>query len=157
MLILNILFGIDDLVPNFGPTIGIWSWELRTNGIFQYISIVLTLRERHFNDLSANLTKWSNALKQFLGNLPTTCLNVFDHFVNLTFKRLKLKYTLLLFIRLETKIAVKSRRTVKKPLKIIIEWLEYFIDHVSRFHSRTFASLLRLTSFLSNTFILKCL
>ena len=31
--------------------------------------------------LSANPTKWSNTLKQFVGNLPTNCLSVFDHFV----------------------------------------------------------------------------
>ena len=35
------------------------------------------------NPLSANPTKWSNTLKQFVGKLPTNCLNVFDHFVKL--------------------------------------------------------------------------
>ena len=39
-----------------------------------------------FNPLSANFTKWSNTLKQFVGNLPTNCLSVFDHFVGLTLK-----------------------------------------------------------------------
>ena len=38
------------------------------------------------NLLSANFTKWSNTLKQFVGNLPTNCLNVFDHFVGLALK-----------------------------------------------------------------------
>ena len=33
------------------------------------------------NPFSANFTKWSNTLKQFIGNLPRNCLNVFDHFV----------------------------------------------------------------------------
>ena len=33
-------------------------------------------------------TKWSNALKQFVGNLPTNCLSVFDHFVGLALKGL---------------------------------------------------------------------
>ena len=32
------------------------------------------------NPLSANITKWSNTLKQFVGKLPTNCLSVFDHF-----------------------------------------------------------------------------
>ena len=41
------------------------------------------------NPLSANPTKWSNTLKQFVGNLPTNCLSVFDHFVGLALKRLK--------------------------------------------------------------------
>ena len=39
-----------------------------------------------FNPLSANPTKWSNTLKQFVGKLPTNCLSVFDHFVRLVVK-----------------------------------------------------------------------
>ena len=39
-----------------------------------------------FNPLGANPTKWSNTLKQFVGNLPTNCLSVFDHFVILALK-----------------------------------------------------------------------
>ena len=35
------------------------------------------------NPLSANITKWSNTPKQFVGNLPTNCLSVFEHFVGL--------------------------------------------------------------------------
>ena len=38
--------------------------------------------------LSANITKWSNTLKQFVDKLPTNCLSVFDHFVGLTLKGL---------------------------------------------------------------------
>ena len=41
-----------------------------------------------FNPLSANPTKWLNTLKQFIGNLPTNCLSVFDHFVGLALKGL---------------------------------------------------------------------
>ena len=41
-----------------------------------------------FNPLSANITKWSNTLKQFVGILPTNCLSVFDHFVGLPLKRI---------------------------------------------------------------------
>ena len=41
-----------------------------------------------FNPLSANPTKWSNTLKQFLGSLPTNCFSVFDHFVGLALKGL---------------------------------------------------------------------
>ena len=40
------------------------------------------------NPLSANPQKWSNTLKQFVGNLPTICLSVFDHFMNLALKGL---------------------------------------------------------------------
>ena len=39
--------------------------------------------------LIANPTKWSNTLKQFFGKLPTSCLNLFDHFVGLALKGLK--------------------------------------------------------------------
>ena len=41
---------------------------------------------RSFNPLSANPTKWPNTLKQFVGKLPTNCLSVFGHFVNLVLK-----------------------------------------------------------------------
>ena len=42
------------------------------------------------NPLSTNFIKWSNTLKQFVGKFPTNCLSVFDHFVGLALKRLKL-------------------------------------------------------------------
>ena len=38
------------------------------------------------NPLSANPTKWSNTLKQFVVNFPTSRLSVFDHFVGLAIK-----------------------------------------------------------------------
>ena len=41
-----------------------------------------------FNPLSANITKWSNIPKQFVGKLPTNCLSVFDHFAVLALKGL---------------------------------------------------------------------
>ena len=40
------------------------------------------------DSLSANPTKWSNTLKQFVGNLPTNSLSVFDHFVKFALKGL---------------------------------------------------------------------
>ena len=40
------------------------------------------------NSLSANPTKWSIALKQFVGYLSTNCLSVFDQFVKLVLKGL---------------------------------------------------------------------
>ena len=50
--------------------------------------MALTTKSR-FNPLSANFTKWSNTLKQFVGKLPTNCLSVFDHFVELSLKGLR--------------------------------------------------------------------
>ena len=44
---------------------------------------------RVINPLSANPTKWSNTLKQFVGKLETNCLSVFDHFVGLVLKELR--------------------------------------------------------------------
>ena len=38
------------------------------------------------NPLSAIPTTWSNTLKKFVGNLPTNCSSVFDHFVKLALK-----------------------------------------------------------------------
>ena len=43
------------------------------------------------NPLSANPTKWSNTLKHFVGKLQTNCLSVFDNFVGLALKGLKLQ------------------------------------------------------------------
>ena len=42
------------------------------------------------NSLCANPTKWPNTLKKFVGKLPTNCLSVFGHFVNLALKGLNL-------------------------------------------------------------------
>ena len=47
------------------------------------------------NLLNANPTKWSNTLKQFVGQLPTNCLSVFYHFVELALKRLTIARLLL--------------------------------------------------------------
>ena len=44
---------------------------------------------RALNPLSANPTKWSNTLNQFVGKLQTNCLSVLDHFVGLSLKGLK--------------------------------------------------------------------
>ena len=62
---------------------------------FEYIQVCFchfsTLCIKRVNPLSANPTKWSNTFKQFIGKLPTNCLNVFDHFVRLTLKGLRNK------------------------------------------------------------------
>ena len=41
------------------------------------------------NPLSDKFTKWSNTLKQFVGNLPANCLSLFGHFVGLVLKGLR--------------------------------------------------------------------
>ena len=60
-----------------------WQW-LEILNLFN----ILTLNILTFNPFSANFTKWLNTLKQFVGNLPTNFLSVFDHFVGLVFKGL---------------------------------------------------------------------
>ena len=52
----------------------------------QYVWDAFSLKGVKFNPLSANPTKWSNTLTQFVGNLPTNCLSVFDNFVGLALK-----------------------------------------------------------------------
>ena len=47
-----------------------------------------------FNPLSANPTKLPNTLKQLVGILPTNCLSVFDHFVELALKGLILNHVI---------------------------------------------------------------
>ena len=43
------------------------------------------------NPLNASPTKRSNTFKKFVGNLPTNCLSVFDHFAGLGLKGLMQK------------------------------------------------------------------
>ena len=53
----------------------------------------------HFNPLSANFTKWSNTLEEFVGKLPTNWLSVFDHFVGLALNGLTVnEYITFLYI-----------------------------------------------------------
>ena len=59
--------------------------QILNDKAYNYRIISEALQRTHlhvFNPLSANPTKWSNTLKQFVGKLPTNYLSVFDHFVN---------------------------------------------------------------------------
>ena len=49
------------------------------------------------NPLSAKLIKWSNTLKQIVGNLPTICLSVFEHFSGLALKGLKIAKNVIIY------------------------------------------------------------
>ena len=78
------------------------NWKLRKFGTTSFflqsnknqgdISVIWTLRllckQTSVNPLSANPTKGSNTLKQFIGWQPTNCSSVFDYFVGLTLKSL---------------------------------------------------------------------
>ena len=52
------------------------------------IFIIYSFFSSIINPLSANPTKWSDTLKQFVDCQRTNCLSVLDHFVGLTLKRL---------------------------------------------------------------------
>ena len=73
--------------------------------------------ESELNPLSANPTKWSNTLKQFLGKLPTNCLSVFDHFVKLALKGL------INMILIETKTYIN--------LKYKLQRLHFELSHIT--------------------------
>ena len=60
-------------------------WQKRLLELFIEVKHVFTW----VSPLSTNFRKWSNALKQFVGKLPTNCLSVFGHFVNLALKGLR--------------------------------------------------------------------
>ena len=63
------------------------------------------------NPVRDNPKKWSDTIKQSVGNLPTNCLNVFDHFVWLVLKRLAHVRPLFLFYILLKNI----RKTLMEP------------------------------------------
>ena len=76
------------------------------------------------NPLSVNPTKWSNTLKQLVGKLSTNCLSVFDHFLKLALKGLRvytyatLKSTgifCLLFLPLAKKVNLEGTNSMEKP------------------------------------------
>ena len=54
----------------------------------QKLATLNSNRNSNLNPLIANPIKWPKTLKQFVGNLPTNCLSVFGHFVNLALKGL---------------------------------------------------------------------
>ena len=76
----------------FGKNVKIQVCEKETSWLWFHLSLRNVLEvsvcESFINPLIANLTRWSNTLKQFVGKLPTNCLSVFDHFVGLAFKGL---------------------------------------------------------------------
>ena len=75
----------------------LWGWRSKGKPFLAMISFVAIFPPKTqenlcvfwcCNPLSANPTKWSNTLKQFVAKLLTNCLSVFDHFVKLVLKGL---------------------------------------------------------------------
>ena len=73
------------LVKEFLPK-RTFSLATLVNLFFFTITLEYLIFQIRLNPLSANPTKWSNTLKQFLGEQPANCLCVFDHFVGLALK-----------------------------------------------------------------------
>ena len=76
-------------------TFTIMAYYITLFRIVGYVSFILYKLDsnviklvRIINPLSANPTKWSNTLKEFVGNLPTNSLSVFGHFVGLALEGL---------------------------------------------------------------------
>ena len=80
---------------------------------FLYRTPLVAASELKSNPLSANTTKWSYTLKQFVGNLLENCFSMFDHFVKLVLKGLilathiltktKRSYFYILILAMQTK------------------------------------------------------
>ena len=82
----------------------------------------------NINPLSANPTKWPNTLKQIVGRLPTNCLSVFGHFVNLALKGLIWMWICVLNINLnQFSVFNRVNRKQLKILKTSLEYLEFYI------------------------------
>ena len=62
------------------PFVTIVVFPLGDHYLFIRKEILFSKCHRCFIPRSANPTKWSNTLKQFVGRLPANCLSVFDHF-----------------------------------------------------------------------------
>ena len=82
----RVFLHFEDILVKTFPGINVLSVE-------EEFILVVSHAIKHFNPLNANPEKWSNALKQIVGKLPTICLSVFDHFMNLAFKGLIHKST----------------------------------------------------------------
>ena len=62
------------------------------------------------NALSSNPTQWLNTLKQFVGNLPTNCLIVFDLFMGLVLKGLTMFKLLTIASKMTSRMHPKQKR-----------------------------------------------
>ena len=62
---------------------GVISCRIKDKKVFFLVFLVEVQLSHKMVKQNGNLTKWSNTLKQFVGNLPTNCLSVFNHFVKI--------------------------------------------------------------------------
>ena len=88
--------------------------------------IIVSWISVHLNPCSANFTKWSNTLKEFVGKLPTNCLSVFNHFVELALKESRATQTLDILIIFKKNVLPDVRFEIRlvRP-NIISTWKHY--------------------------------
>ena len=79
------------------------------------------MTDSKFNPVRANPAKSSNTLKQFVGELPTNCLSVFDRFVGLALKGLKCGG----LIGLKINNNFRKRRKINTAVDLIMVMTEY--------------------------------
>ena len=95
-----------------------WNWWLNPKYCV-YMSLVINalstlyvsntdLIEFQLYPLSTNFTKWSNTLKPFVGNLPTNCLSVSDHFVGLALKGFRIILRIIFFQKKYPSLYIKA-------------------------------------------------
>ena len=86
---LNNMTAAFSLCPSFCHALGPNEKEKTERTRFLILLLAcLLLQVAYINPLSASPTKWSNTLKQFVGEQPTNCLSVFDYFVGSALKGL---------------------------------------------------------------------
>ena len=72
---MNYIYGVPGIKIQRAEIINPDKYSRKNEDSFMNLKVV--------NPLSANPTKWSNTLRQFVGRLLTNCFSVFDHFVGL--------------------------------------------------------------------------
>ena len=102
-----------------------------------WILILWWVNLSSINHSSANPTKWSNTLKQFIGNLSMNWLIVFDHFVGLALKRLTISY--LLFSSKESWTETETNRSKRYINKILCMNEGMFINAVEKVHVKWYS------------------
>ena len=97
---------------------------------------LLLLLHSYFNHLSTNFTKWSNTLKHFADKLPTNCVSVFDHFVGLVLKGLKVVFLLLADSSLmQTKVlGIRKQSLLKQMFALFVSSVSEKLKKVGLFH-----------------------
>ena len=118
VLVLSLSYNSNDSDGNKMNYIGLLLWfSAKIRQQLKLLSIVGFWAFVFFNSWSANPTKWSNTLKQFFGYCRQIFLSVFNHFMGLALKGLKICFsTILPLLQL---INFLDTAAIASPLQII--------------------------------------